>query len=113
LLGETIVVWGQGARRNQYTHRDDIVDGIIAGMLQPKETFNLISPEVSTTRELVDLLAAEFGFRVEFDVSRKEGASMPYMSPAKAIQRLGWTPMSLREGVLKTMREIGELAEAG
>jgi nucleoside-diphosphate-sugar epimerase len=111
LRGQTIEVWGRGVRRNQYTYVDDIADGIIAGLARRNETYNLISPEATTTGQLAEMLAAVHGFRVRFDTDRPEGPSFPYMSAGKAVSELGWQPISLQDGVKATVEATA--AESG
>ncbi len=99
-----IEVWGKGLRRNQYTYFDDIARGCVLGMERRNEIFNLISPEETTTGDLARLLQAQFGFEVVFNEVQGEGASLPYMSPRKAVRQLGWEPTPLSEGIEKTVR---------
>jgi len=94
-----IEVWGKGRRRNQYTYFEDIARGCVLGMRQRNEVYNLISTEETTTGGLAGLLAEKFGFEVTFNEAQNEGASLPYMSPRKAMQELGWAPTPLPEGI--------------
>ncbi len=97
-------MWGKGLRRNQYTYFDDIARGCVLGIEQRNQVYNLISPEETTTGDLARLLESQFGFEVVFNELQSEGASLPYMSPRKAVRQLRWEPMSLREGIEKTVR---------
>jgi nucleoside-diphosphate-sugar epimerase len=99
-------VWGEGKRRNQYTFVGDLASGIIASLDSRNETFNLTSPEVTATSCLVEMLCRESGFTGHFDLARHEEPSLPYMSPSKAMEKLGWTPTGLREGLAQTVRDI-------
>lgn len=94
-----IEVWGKGLRRNQYTYFDDIARGCVLGMGQRNEVYNLISTEETTTGNLARLLREKFGFEIIFNEAQNEGASLPYMSPRKAMQELGWVPTPLGEGI--------------
>jgi nucleoside-diphosphate-sugar epimerase len=104
--GLPIVVWGSGHRRNQYVFVGDLADGIVYGMTRENETFNLISPERTSIRDIATILGEEFGFEISFDESRPEGPSFPYMSSSRAIDELGWRPMDLRSGIRATMKEL-------
>lgn len=104
--GTTLEVWGEGKRRNQYTFVDDLVSGIIAALDTCNETFNLCSPEVTTTACLADMLEREFGFTVYFDPSRPEEASFPVVDSRKAIETLDWKPTNLCEGLRATLQEL-------
>ena len=97
--GETIEVWGKGLRRNQYTYFDDIAAGCVLGMERRNEIYNLISPEETSTAELARLVGGKFGFDVVFNEVQKEGPSLAYMSPRKAMQQLGWVPRPLAQGL--------------
>lgn len=103
LRGEPIVIWGPGRRRNQYTLLEDIVEGAIAALAASNETFNLISPEETTTGELGLHLRERYGFDVVFDHDKPEGPSMAYMSSRKAQKQLGWRPTELEKGIEATM----------
>lgn len=105
LAKQPVDIWGSGARRNQYTFVDDIAQGCVLALGAPGETFNLISPETTTIRELVDLLKRKLSFQVTFDTSKKEGASMPYMSSEKAQKLLKWKPIPIEEGIKRTLKE--------
>jgi len=96
---QTLEVWGQGKRRNQYTYVDDLAEGSALAIDKVDEVYNLISPEETTIRELAELLKAKYGFEVIYHTERPEGASMPYMSSRKAIKDLGWKPITLEEGI--------------
>jgi UDP-glucose 4-epimerase len=88
LRGEVLEVWGSGKRINQYTYVEDIAAGCVAALRASNEIFNLISPEETSTGELATILSERFGFDVRFLTDKPEGASVPYMSPRKAIRQL-------------------------
>ena len=106
LAGRPIVVWGEGRRRNQYTYVEDVAEGAFKAMKYTNEVFNLISPEYRSIREIAELLKAKYGFEVEYDLTRREGPSMPYISPEKAIKTLGWRPLSFEEGIERTISSL-------
>ncbi|MBI2829946.1 MAG: NAD(P)-dependent oxidoreductase [Chloroflexi bacterium] len=110
LAGKSMDVWGSGKRSNQYTLLDDVVDGCILALDKVNETYNLISPERTSIKELADLLEKKYHFQVSFDATKKEGASTAYMSAQKAIEKLGWKPTTLEKGVEKTVAEIKRAA---
>ena len=109
LKGNPIVIWGRGKRKNQYTYVNDIVDGSVKALNISDETFNLISPERLSIREIAQLLHEKYGFKVTFDTEKPEGPSMPYISPEKAIKRLGWKPLTLKEGIDRTIKALQDL----
>ena len=102
LSGNPIVVWGEGRRKNQYTYVEDVVDGCIRALKAEDTIYNLISPDYISIRELAELLASKYSFHIEFDRSKKEGPSMPYISPKKTMEELGWRPRSFEEGIERT-----------
>lgn len=108
--GETIEVWGDGRRRNQYTFVGDLAAGIMAVLERPAESrdqvFNLVAPSVTTTAELASLLAEEFGFRLAFLPDRPDGPSFPYISSEKAMELLGWRTLPFVEGLRLTALEL-------
>lgn len=99
LRGDTIEVWGRGDRRNQYTYVGDIAEAIAAGLTDAGETYNLVAPEPVSLRRMAEILAEQLGFETTFDESKPEGPSFPTISAAKAIERLGWEPTALADGV--------------
>jgi len=109
LKGNPIVIWGRGERKNQYTYVDDIVDGSVKALNTSDETFNLISPERLSIREIAQLLHEKYGFKVTFDTKKPEGPSMPYISPEKAIKQLKWKPLTLKEGIDRTIKALQDL----
>ena len=106
LAGRPIVVWGRGERKNQYTYVEDIADGAVKAMRYENEIFNLISPEYRSIKEIAEFLRARYGFKVKYDLSKREGPSMPYISSKKAMDVLGWKSLSLEEGIEKTIRAL-------
>lgn len=106
LRGEPLIVWGRGERRNQYTYVEDIAKGSVAVLPYENEIFNLISPEQVTIRQIAEYLAKNYGFKVQYDLSKKEGPSMPYISPKKAMEALNWKPLSLEDGIERTVKAL-------
>jgi UDP-glucose 4-epimerase len=112
LQGREIEVWGSGRRRNQYTYVGDLASGIVASLDSRNDassrTFNLTSPEVTTTGELVEYLHREMGFDVRFDPSRPEEDNFPFVDSANAIKKLNWRPTGLSQGLEQTLCEMRE-----
>lgn len=104
---EPIVIWGPGARRNQYTLLDDVVNGCVAGLAAKNNVFNLVSPFETTTGELAALLRERYGFEIVFDESKPEGPSMAFMSSRKAVRELGWCPITIEDGIVETVQAAG------
>jgi UDP-glucose 4-epimerase len=106
ISGEPIHVWGKGERLNQYTFVDDIVAGCIKALESRNDVFNLVSPQVVTTGELAVMIGELCGFEFIFDSDKPEGASMPFMSSAKAIRMLRWEPRELQAGLRLTVEQF-------
>lgn len=106
LAGQPILIWGDGRRRSQHTYIEDVAEAGILALQKTNQVYNVISPEVITTRQLVELLKARFGFDVVYDATRKQGLSMPYISPAKAITQLGWCPVRIDKGLDRMVTEM-------
>jgi UDP-glucose 4-epimerase len=106
LRGLPLVVWGKGARRNQYTHVSDIANASASALEQSNEVFNIISSENVSLREVAEALSRDHGFKVQYDTSKHEAPSLPYISPSRAIRELNWEPMTLREGVYRTIEAM-------
>jgi UDP-glucose 4-epimerase len=105
VMGQPVTVWGSGTRRNQYTHVDDLVGGTVAALDHPGKTFNLVAPTAWSMRELAELVAREHGLEYSFDGARPEGPRLPRISSARAIEQLAWSPVSLPDGVRRTVTE--------
>jgi UDP-glucose 4-epimerase len=104
--GKPAVVWGRGHRWNQYTFVDDIAEGCVLSLRAENEIFNLISPEQTTIKELATLAKELANLETEFDLSKKDGTSVPYMSSEKARVKLKWTPTPLKAGIQTTIDEM-------
>jgi UDP-glucose 4-epimerase len=105
LSGQPIEVWGKGERKNQYTFVEDIVEGCILAMNKDNEVYNLISPEYVSIKEIAQILKDKYGFEVVFNPIQKEGPSMPYISPLKAMTELKWNYTPLEKGIEITINE--------
>ncbi len=106
IQGKPAVVWGRGHRWNQYTYVGDIADGCVLSLAEKNEIFNLISPEQTSIRELADIVKQTMNLEVAYDFSKKEGSSMPYMSSEKARIKLKWRPLTVEEGIQRTIDEM-------
>jgi nucleoside-diphosphate-sugar epimerase len=105
---EPFSIWGKGLRRNQYTHVDDIVAGVIKAIDAPSGAgaVNLICDEVTTTGQLGWLMKELFGIDVLFDEDRPDPPSTPYMASYKAQEIFGWMARPLAVGLRETHKEF-------
>lgn len=108
--GGEIDVWGDGEQTRSFMHVDDCVEGISrimeSGYARP---LNLGTDEMVTVNELVDLVAATAGKRVQrrHDRSKPQGVRGRNSDNSRLREVLGWEPrISLREGLVPTYRWI-------
>ena len=105
------VIWGSGIRANQFTNVDDlsIACRLVLDKKAWNETFNLVSPEITTTKQLSELIESKFGGQFSFDLDKPEGQSFVYMQSEKAQKILGWKPRTLSNCIEEVLTELKEL----
>jgi len=106
LDGRSLVIWGKGERKNQYTYVEDVARATASSLTRENEVFNVISPEQLSLRQVAEMISKEYGFQVEYELSTAEGPSLPYISPRKALEELKWKPMTLSEGLRETVQAM-------
>jgi nucleoside-diphosphate-sugar epimerase len=120
LLGEDIVVFGDGMQRRDCLYVDDVVTALLAAATNPEacgEVFNLGHPDSLTLAEIAGLTqaAADNGGRVQrrpfpedrlrIDIGSFQGDF------AKAKRVLGWTPrIAFADGIEMTINHYVECA---
>jgi CDP-glucose 4,6-dehydratase len=98
LRGERPVLRSDGTPIRDYIHVDDVVSAYIAMVsaegAAPGEAFNFSSGERRTVREVVDLVAAAVGAKLEPVVlnESKGEIAVQYLDSTKARRTLGWDP---------------------
>lgn len=112
LCGQPFIVWGPGKRKNQYTYVEDIAKGNVAALPLENEVLNIISPECVSIKQIAELLTEKYGFKIQYDLNRREGPTMPYMSPKKTMDKLNWKPISLEEGIKRTIDALAPLIKS-
>ena len=87
-------VWGRGNRKNQFTYVKDIADGCILALEKNiwGNILNLVSPQLTSTKNLANIIEKKFGGKFYFDESKKEGTSFVKISSDNTIKTLGWNP---------------------
>ena len=109
LEGKTITLFGDGRSRRDYTHIDDIVDGINLAVKYSldneaiNESFNLGNANPVELSELIKLLSEIFQIpaRVNHDNSFSEEMTFTGAHLEKSRKMLGYHPKyNLREGLL-------------
>ncbi len=106
--GNTVEIWGTGNRLNQYVYLDDVVYCFYQTVSAPSGKYNIVSPERISIKDLSLIWSDIYTVAVKFNTSKKEGQSLPYISPQKAMKILQWSPTNLREGLIKTWNAIKE-----
>lgn len=104
LKGEPFLIWGRGYRRNQYTYVEDVASAVARSVdpVADDKVYNVVSSEVTTVRELADLMSAQ-GFQIQFDVERPDPPSMCYMTSHLIERELGWRPRPLVDGLAQVI----------
>lgn len=116
--GDEIEVWGDGNQTRSYCYIDDCVEGICRLMLSShREPLNLGQDRLITINELVDIVAAIAGKRIQrrHDLTKPQGVRGRNSDNTRLRHVLGWEPrISLEEGLERTYRWIGsQLVERG
>jgi nucleoside-diphosphate-sugar epimerase len=101
-------IWGSGKQERNFTHVDDIVDGLIATCenVEDGSVVNLgRSDRISVAKaatmifDVVDWRPSE----MHFDTSKPEGVASRAAHPERAKELLGWEPrVSYKEGIKQT-----------
>jgi len=104
LEGKPIRMFGDGSSSRDYTYVDDLVEGFLRAIDRPLgfAIINLGEHEVTTLRELIDLLAEATGKEAIIDQQPMQPGDVPrtYADVTRAKELLGYQPqISMREGV--------------
>jgi len=104
LEGRPIKMFGDGTSSRDYTYIDDLVDGFIRAIDRPLgyEIINLGEHEVTTLKELIDMIGEAVGKEPIIDQLPMQPGDVPrtYADVTKAKRLLGYEPkVSMREGI--------------
>jgi nucleoside-diphosphate-sugar epimerase len=116
--GDEIEVWGDGEQTRSYCYIDDCVEGIYRLMRSDyREPINLGQDRMISINELVDIVAAIAGKRIEkrYDLTKPQGVRGRNSDNTLLRQVLRWEPsVSLEEGLERTYHWIsGQLKKSG
>ena len=105
-----IEIWGDGHQTRSFTWIDDCVDGTVR-LLESEivEPINIGSSELVTINQLVDIVEAIAGVRLErrYDVTAPKGVNGRNSDNTRIRALLGWEPSTrLRHGLETTYRWI-------
>ncbi|WP_348521423.1 NAD-dependent epimerase/dehydratase family protein [Bosea sp. TND4EK4] len=109
LLGEDLVIQGDGRQTRSFCYVDDLVDGLVRLMEQAAPAtgpVNLGNPQEVTIEELALLIRDLTGSpsSLRFEEARESDPSRRRPDIAKASALLGWTPVvPLRKGLANTV----------
>lgn len=112
LLGGTreIEIWGDGEQTRSFMYIDDCVYGTQALMASDaREPLNLGSDELVTINQLVDMVEAIAGVRLQrrYNRAAPNGVRGRNSDNTRIRQALGWAPsISLQQGLQQTYRWI-------
>ena len=110
--GDTIEVWGDGEQTRSFMYVDDCVDGIYRLTQSDfSDPINLGTDRLVTVNELVDLIAAAAGKRIEkrHDTSQAQGVRGRNSDNSLLAKVLNWEPpTSLEDGLRATYKWIEE-----
>jgi UDP-glucuronate 4-epimerase len=102
--GRPIPVFGDGSTARDYTHIDDIVDGIMGAMSRELgyEIINLGGSQTTTLSRLIQLLEDAMGARAIIDRQDAQPGDVPrtWANVSKAKELLGFEPtISIEQGI--------------
>ena len=121
VLGEEILLYGDGEQKRDFNYVDDVVDAFLVAAAKPEaegETFNLGATPPTSLRAFVELLYEVSGKAptyklVPFPEERRRIDIGDFYADYSKIERaLGWSPKtSLANGVAKTIEFYREHIE--
>lgn len=102
--GEPVPRYGDGSSARDYTHVDDIVDGVLAALdaAAPFEIVNLGGSRTTTLRGLIELIAGALGVEPRILELPTQPGDVPitFADVGKARRLWGWQPrVPIEEGI--------------
>jgi len=109
LFENKVEVWGRGRRQNQYTYVEDIAEAV-KKVIETKTygVYNVISPERMSIRQIANMISEMYGFEVVHRLDKREGYSLPYISPYKLCKQFDFKFTTLEEGIKITYERMKE-----
>jgi len=106
---EKIPIFGDGSSRRDYTHIDDLIEGIIAVIKCHRgfETYNLGESQTTTLKELIHMIEEALGKKANLEVLEAQpgDVSVTYADISKAKRLLGYQPKVKMEDGIKRFVE--------
>lgn len=107
LAGEPVTRFGKGDSRRDYTHVDDIVDGVMRSVADPGSAFEIINlggHATTSLGEMIRLLEERIGKSARIEEKEEQMGDVPqtYADVRKAWELLGWEPkIGFEEGLTR------------
>jgi nucleoside-diphosphate-sugar epimerase len=113
----TIEIWGDGKQTRSFTYIDDTISGVLQIMEQEvTEPVNLGSSQLVTIDELVDIVEAIAGVKLErqYRLDAPQGVRGRNSDNTLILEKLGWEPsIPLEVGLERTYSWIYEQLTSG
>lgn len=115
---DTVVVWGDGTARREFTFSDDLASWLVSQADNLAAWPDLVNVGAGTDHSITEYYEAArdvIGFtgRFEFDVSKPAGMHQRLLD-SSAARALGWEPSTtLRDGMAQTYKKYTALVGAG
>lgn len=102
--GEPIPIYGDGSQSRNFTHVNDIVEGMVRALKNshPDEIFNLGGEEATALTDAIELLEISLGKKAirDYQPPQRGDVHASLADTSKAERMLGYRPViSLKEGV--------------
>ena len=104
--GMPVPMYGDGTTRRDYTYIDDVIDGIVRAMEQPRgyQVYNLAAGEPIALRNLISTMQRALGKEARVSELPVQPGDVPitFASIERAMRHLGYTPRTkVEEGVTR------------
>ncbi len=112
-----IEIWGDGQQTRSFTYIDDCVEGtLMLTASDVREPLNIGSEQLVTINELVDIVEAIAGVKLErnYNLSAPQGVRGRNSDNTLITKKLGWAPaITLEYGMERTYEWIHEQMRSG
>lgn len=112
LLGEPIVIFGDGEQTRDFVYVDDVVQAnLLALTTTESDSFNIATSTETTINELAKILQSSVShpLKVVHEPAKKGEERRSCLAIHKAKTKLGWEPkVSLEEGLKRTLEATEE-----
>lgn len=107
--GQRLTMFGNGLTKRDYTYIDDIVEGILGVLANPRpfEIYNIGNSSTVALSKLIKLLEDGLGKKANIEVLEEQPGDVPitYSDISKLNQLIGFTPkVSIEKGIESFLR---------